>query len=50
MSEIAGGRAWHFYLDDMIDNDALWSVVSTDIPALPTRLKALKTKHPHDHP
>ena len=117
MSDIAGGRAWHFYLDDMIgfcervmtftkgltdheffadvmrfdatvrnvelvgeaatripdhvrtsspdipwrmiiatrnqlihgylgiDNDTLWSIVSTDIPALLTRLQALKIKH-----
>jgi uncharacterized protein with HEPN domain len=122
VSDIPGGRAWHFYLDDMIafcervisftaglddqafsgdvmrfdatvrnveligeaatripdhvrmgspeipwrmiiatrnqlihgylgiDNDTLWSIVSTDIPALLKSLKALKTQHTHDHP
>jgi uncharacterized protein with HEPN domain len=38
----------HGYLG--IDNDTLWSIVSTDIPALLASLNALKLKHPHDHP
>ena len=38
----------HGYLG--IDNDTLWSIVSTDIPVLLASLNALKTKHPHDHP
>ncbi len=39
-------REWRFYLDDFlgIDNDTLWSIIHSDVPALLPAMRALKNK------
>ena len=43
MSDI-GRREWRFYLEDMIDDDTLWSITRDEVPELLPMLKALKDK------
>ena len=40
-------REWRFYVDDMIEcaekNDTLWSIITSDVPALLPQLSAVNS-------